>query len=34
MLIISLEIMKPIDERETCDTKGVLQWDEVTVKCN
>ena len=33
MPINSVEILKIIDERETCDT-SVLKWDEVVVKCN
>ena len=33
MPIISIEIMKKIDERERCDTR-CLSWDEVIAKCN
>ena len=33
MLIISIEIMKIINERESV-IQGVLLWDEVTAKCN
>ena len=33
MPIISIEIMKTIDERERYD-QGVLKWDEVIAKCN
>ena len=33
MPIISVEIMKTIDERKRCDTM-CLQWDEVIAKCN
>ena len=33
MLIISLNIMKTIYERERC-VQDVLQWDEVIAKCN
>ena len=33
MPIISVDIMKIIDERVKCDT-SVLEWDEVIAKCN
>ena len=33
MSIISIEVMKAIDERGKCD-EGVLYWDEVIAKCN
>ena len=33
MSIISIEVMKAIDEREKCD-EGGLYGDEVIAKCN
>ena len=34
MPIISAEILKIIDGRESFEIPGVLKWDEVVTECN